>query len=812
MVTRGNVAIYCYNALTAKMWDVAESTNGELTSKKTEDTILAKFFSDFVNENGEMKLVEDAKVTLSGATTSEIGSNQVKLEANVENVKGNTVSIADFIEAKKAPRKGKEEVTYKDSSNVVAYVPTTVANIANLAGKTVDVIFGKDNEVAYLVVTDDTLESAYVTAFDEADKEIEIDGTAYDFADTVTVKVFGYTLVKGVEGTKNMSTALTAIKKLLTNSSDDGLGIKDPSKYMTRNVIAETTLNGDDEVETINFKFSADYTKEIKTSENLVVAEYVVEKVSSKNVVTVAGGSMVESDLDDLEEDHDPRVIKNGEVATVYDIEVGDVVTEISYKGKVVTMYVTAETVEGEVADYVAKTNTFEIDGTEYVSVEKPLYNENGEEDDYTQASKADVVYGIFEDEAVTAYLNMAGEVVAMIGESEATGTVLGVVTVDAGLDEDNDDVEYLKLRILAEDGSEKRYSIYNKKSGKDVRDAVEYGTDSEQFELADLKAGAVVRFEADNTRKIKSDKIEVIDLTNTSKEYAFKSNTGLKVEKLTSVGDKTLNGKKFNSSTLVLNPLEEEVISKWEVLTTKTVSGSTTTYKINSGSLKQASGDVVYTDADGNEYIIDPAATNKDVYLFVKGSKVIYVIASVDERAYGASDEQYGILVDVRRDKNEDDETIYVATVLVDGVEKTFECDSSVRGYDYGCFVSFKVTDGEFKNNPVRLVEKDIVDYISGLKDSATLTDLDDYIDETVITYITTSTKLEAIKVDSVEVVDDETYLVFEDESTEDLAKGYIVYNLEDGEMADEINKNDYVILLETDADEDGYDIVIVL
>ena len=43
LVTRGNVAIYCYNALTAKTWDVTSSEDGKLTSSKTSDTILAKY-------------------------------------------------------------------------------------------------------------------------------------------------------------------------------------------------------------------------------------------------------------------------------------------------------------------------------------------------------------------------------------------------------------------------------------------------------------------------------------------------------------------------------------------------------------------------------------------------------------------------------------------------------------------------------------------------------------------------------------------------------------------------------------------------
>jgi len=796
VVTRGNVAIYCYNALTAKTWDVTESTNGQLTSSKTSDTILAKYFSDFVNDNGEMKLVEDARVTVSGATTSVIGSNQVKIEGG---------DIASFIDAEKAPKKGKEEVTYnatyvveateEDEEDVVveavvAYVPAEVANIANLAGKTVDVIFGKDNEVAYLVVTDDTLDAAYVTAFDADDEEIEIDGTVYDIADNVVVRVFNYTIGAGI----------ATIDTLLTDA-DDGLNIANPSKYMTRNVIAETTLNADDEIETINFKFSSDYTVEVDGAD-LVVAEYIVEKISSKNVLTVAGGTMTENDLEDLEEDHEPRVIRNGEIATLEDIEVGDVITEVKYNDKVMTIIAVANTVEGEVADYIAKTNVFEIDGTEYVSIVEPLYNEDGEDDDYETAADADALFELFEEEEVTAYLNMANEIVAVIGESEATGTVLGIVTADAEIDDD-DEVEFIKLRILAEDGSEKKYSIYNKKSGKDIQDSEEYEdnlfaevTDAaEEYELA---VGTVVRFEADSSRNIASDDIEIIaDAT----EYDFKSNTGVTATKVAKadIGDLTVDvdGKtveltidsedkevRFSSATTVINVTEEELISSWSVLTTEDPSDAFVTVE-------------------------------DDVWFFTKGSKIIYMIVAINEDNYGASDEQYGILVDVNKDKDEDDETIYVATVLVDGVEETYECDESVRDLDEGSFVSFKISDGEFKDDPTVLVKFDFVDYVADLDDTdplaASAEALEAYVNEAV-DFVTFETTVEGIKVDSIEVVDGETYLVFDNEDTADLADGYIVYNLADGEMADEVNKGDLVLVVDYDDDENGYNIVIVL
>ena len=130
-------------------------------------------------------------------------------------------------------------------------------------------------------------------------------------------------------------------------------------------------------------------------------------------------------------------------------------VTEVVYDDKVELMIVVSNTVEGTLEDLYD--NTYEIDGNEYKVVETPYYNNAGKVEELTD-SDADTMYdSYFEEEVVTAYVNFAGEVVAVVGESEATGAILGIVTeVASTTDEDSDDVEYLKVRILTEDGSNK--------------------------------------------------------------------------------------------------------------------------------------------------------------------------------------------------------------------------------------------------------------------------------------------------------------------------------------------------------------------
>jgi len=815
------------------MWDVAESTDGQLTSMRTEDTILAKYFSDFTNKKGEMKLVEEAYVELSGANTAKIGANQIKLSPVTDVT--STDDIAGFINADKQPKRDEELVTYKDGSAVVAYVPAEVASIANLAGRKVDVIFGEDNEVAYIVVVDDSVENVYVTAWDTTDDEIEIDGEAYEFADAAVVAVFGHPLTTKTGDTTDYAAVIDNLfvtDGTLANGRLDCLNSKDE---LVKNVVAEFILNGEDEIESINFKFSANgYTATTTetTPTALKINEFLVEKVSSKNALTVVGTSS-ENDLDDYEDITNLRVIKNGEVAEVADIEVGDVVTEIVYGTKAEVMIVTSNTVEGEVADYLAKTNALEIDGTDYKVVVVPFVNDEGDIEELA-ASTADNVFDLFEEETVTAYLNFAGEVVAVVGESEATGTVLGVVTaVSDEYDEDNE-VDYVKAKILAEDGSHKYYAIYkNSKKNKDL-------------EMSDVSlvstANQVVMFEANADREIIAEDIRVIAGNETGLD--FKSNSDVDVTtSVTEVkyDDKTIDSKRFSSSTVVINAYEKELMNGWQALA---IDAATDKLADNTKEFitKDEYDDLGASDKanwttevknDANEVIgYEKSKATTTNYIFTKGTKVVYVVTWVDEYYYGASDEQYGILLDVNREKDEDDETIYIATVLVDGVEETYECEAAVRNYDEGTFIAFKVSGGEFKVNPTPLVYKDIVEYIAdATSDTTAMAAIATYLptaytnNADVKAYfktISASTKFNALKVDTVEVVDGETYIIFDDEdatttpvtsaTTVDLADNYIVYDLEASEMAEEINEGDYILVVDYDTDDKGFEIVIVL
>ena len=123
-----------------------------------------------------MKLVENAKVIATPVNNNTIGTQQVILaEVANETEYESGSDIAAFIDIEK-PGKNKETKTYEGTNNsIVAYVlESAYTDLASLQGKYVDVIFGKNNEVAYIAVTDDAENGLFVTAWDYSEKEIEL--------------------------------------------------------------------------------------------------------------------------------------------------------------------------------------------------------------------------------------------------------------------------------------------------------------------------------------------------------------------------------------------------------------------------------------------------------------------------------------------------------------------------------------------------------------------------------------------------------------------------------------------------------------
>jgi len=627
-----------------------------------------------------MKLVEDATVVLSGANTTAIGANQIELTVAPKtfvDADKNDIGLAGFIDAEKAPRRGEEEVTYvkENSTDVVAYVPENVADISVLQGKTVDVIFGKDNEVAYVKVTDDVIDRTYVTAWDydskvEADSEIELNGEAYKFTDDEDIKIY----VLGYEVDYSKADAYFVINDIMSKQNFD---IDNPKKAIERNILVDVVLTAKDEIKSINFigsvtteKFPIPVTIDGKAA-NLTVTEDIVKKVTSTGKVTTYNKAIA-GELEELDE-AEVTVIKNGEVIKAEEIEAGNILTVLKVGETVEKIYVSDTTITGTLER--VKNEVLTIDGEKYNMVKSVLGNTDG---DFNKLAKVTDLVEDYLDQEVEVYLNFMGEVAAVVSETESVPATVGIITkvYEAEEDEDKDDVEYVAVKILsAETGKAAKYYIYNEDEEKDFGD-----NEAKALKLAE---GVAVWFSADANNII---------------EYADKAEDS-DILVIADKGTYEVDGKDLVAAAITTGKANEE---KMEIDTFIFDDGITTYYNNH---VHATSGDAC-KDCEAEIEIIagwsslvvedtpESGATNnatlKNPIVLHDDNEVVFFIADV--AAYATTLEEYAIVeaIDTRK---EDGKTKTFVTLVGDATE--YELKENVSDLvDEGDFVTYKLSD----------------------------------------------------------------------------------------------------------------------
>ncbi|MBE5812566.1 MAG: S-layer homology domain-containing protein [Clostridiales bacterium] len=571
LVTRGNVAIYCYNALTAKTWDVAESTDGQLTSKKSTDTILAKYFSDFVNEDGKMKLVESIEVKETGATTLEIGVNQIKLDGTTAGFDTKD-TLADFLGGLKSYPKNRDEKTYGTANDVVAYVTEGTANIANLAGRKVDVIFGKDNEVVYVAVTNDAVENAFVEEYNSTTKVITIAGEEYEFKSGAEVYVNGVKFAA--------EAGMTAVLNNLNETTE---------KEFTKKVGANFTLDVDGDIERLDLSVSGTYS-------DFHTIEAVVSKNNSETLTYYyQNGTNWTKDSydyeDELDDDKLPRVTIDGEVADITDIEAGNVVTMVygTDKDEVQIIKVATTPVEGEVTRLQSKANKIYVDGTAYVASMGKFTVTNEDIKDGEAGTWGTTV--VKEDE-VKLYVNVYGEYV-LVATEEANSSEWNFAYVRSikSVDENDNDQLVAELRLLLPDGT--KSSAYSIVVDIDEYDAATGETKIETFEkFVDSLEKSVIAYKVNSDNEIVLESSKVADIKedllvivgdNTDIKEATKVGSDYEVKTLAKdekADDKrdTIGAYYFENDTVIFDTKEEEILTRWSsiISSDKLVAGAT--------------------------------------------------------------------------------------------------------------------------------------------------------------------------------------------------------------------------------------------
>ena len=547
---RGNVAVICWNTLNAATWYVtSENLDGEVALGKDSQSLLEINFVDFTDKNGELKEIENVKVTKTPSMTKDLGDRQVAFDTITwKNSKDEFVNSFDFEIG--APRRNEETSTYienDESSSIdgelVAYVPEEVwDDLDSLYGKELRVVFGEDNKIALIVVTnDEVIDNEFFTKYVADDKELTIGGEKYKLASTAAKTT---TTINNADVKGGLEVALKGILGV------DTLSTKKFDKKIKANVI----LNSRGKVTEVNLYVSGDYT-EYNTKE-FIVGKVRNEKIQDHTLSTIYDWKDV--DTEDL-----PKVTINDEKASVDEIEVGDVLT-VYYKDKnckadeIVKILVSRNTVEGEVTD-INNLNELEVDGASYKMSKATALLVTDEIKDDTTTAKDD--FTSYYEENVTLYLNVYGEYVAVMAEEGIADYKFGIVDYYYKAEEDENGVYTQKLRIFVDGAKNTTYKlVYDSeaedKEIDDLADDPDAALDRDNTllkSLTDAMNGdktALIAFKADSNNEIQLDDVTVISynaagLIVDSKYDAYQITTANKADydnKRITIGTKRFN------------------------------------------------------------------------------------------------------------------------------------------------------------------------------------------------------------------------------------------------------------------------------
>ena len=618
---RGNVAVICWNTLNSKTWYVKdEDLDGNVSLGSDDQSLLAINFADFTTEaDGSLKEIEE--VTL---TKDNIDGQQLILRAS-------DVDFAD--EFQKVPSKNKDEKSYKTTADlgdkdkdnnsvetkiVRIYVPENVCeDLSTLRNKTVTIILGEDNVAALITVEDDVVDTAFLTKYD--DDKITVDGETYKLA-------------------KNLVVYLNDAK---ADSLEDALDDLKVANYkdIEKKIEATMTLDDDDRVKTLDLFASADLDN---------TAEVVVKKVkeTSKAYTIYTTGSDISWKLDDEDKNFDfPTVYVDGKIADIRDIEAGNVLTvimeekesDIKYGSdkEISKIYASTKSVTGEATRVKKSNNAITVDGDVYTATR--LYTETDKvmtkdeiKDGFDLGFKTQT---ILDNDEVTLYLNIFGEYVAIALEEANSNYTFGVVTyVSSNITWDGEDEEIAvrNFKVLLPDGTKKTFKLTVDTDDDDTKAFRDFVVKNDEVPFGE---GSFVMFDAkDNVIELE-DGDEVIVLAKVvvdgnEKTMSLVANKGIHKDYVIAEA-KTPNrddeefkadygatkdiDAEYNSSVVIFNTVEKEIVSKWNSIV-----------KAND-TFEDTKTFAIFEDEDDDT--------------------PLYIVVGIADGAYSSSDSQYAIV-----------------------------------------------------------------------------------------------------------------------------------------------------------------------
>lgn len=669
---RGNVAIIVWNTLEAPyVWDVTNTEyEGTINLGNSTRSLLSIYFRDYSYDNalGTNRYLKEAQymqVAQVPSTDGTIGEYQITLTP--ENpADPDIVTLLGDIAAEKQPRgRDDKEWTRIDGAtgNLIAYAPE-FDNLDSFYGKVVTVIFGKDNEVVSIRVIDETVEDETLTAWE--DDKLTIGGKEYKFAGNAaevyinTVNVD--TLAAGTPAA-NMNTVADILDDGTINAST-AWNWKNFNKTIKANVV----LNNNGKVTRLDLFVSGDY-------DDIFTHEYVVSKVKNE-VISLKSLNALDTEIDYSEgapyedEDDRPRVMKDGKIISLEDIEAGDVLTcyyeapvppaVLAAGDPIKTILVSSETKEGKLTRTSKADFKMTVDGDKYYASLGEAYGNFL----FTEDKIADAVLKndatSYIDENITLYLNVYGEYALMISDKEANDWVFGIIKQvrETEDDEEDDNLYYIPARILLADGTVSRtYKfVYDDEEDGGTLNAWERAIAALEDEFVVFTANANNLIEYGDYAKVTTANLANNAANVTDKDYfavAVTAGNAIDEDRERITADDTVKYT-FGNDSVIFNTGKGDdpsVNKKFDILVT------------------------------GNPTVMKFAAT----LVYEKDAKTIsYLLIDEAEDDYAASDALYAVVAeDDYKEKDGATTKKYVDLILADETEaQTYEAKNTATNY----------------------------------------------------------------------------------------------------------------------------------
>lgn len=773
LANRGMVAAMAWNALDVPTWNVTETSKaGDILSGYS-DTMLVKYFKDFVteskyeDEDGNLKWAEDITVDETYLTDKTLASGQIKVnygdvvdqipgfEAKSKNRVKDDTKMSYVIKVETATEvNDKVNSIYNDE--LVVYVEDTNVSVAELLNKKVDIMFGKDNN-ATLVVVRDEAENDMLTKYLADDNKIVVGSEEYKLADTVKMSINNVAV--------KSTNAKTVIEKVLTE-----VGAEINTKAITKAIKVNITLNDNDKVEKIGFIVSGNFVfagMDVDGND-IVVNQLIVKEIDDEEIVAVKESTDSEDiDMEELKEADDLiTVLKDGEEVELSDIAAGDVITYTGDIEDATVMYVSSAKVTGT-ADRIKKSFEMTIDGTSYYA-NKGLIGDLSKdiedaEDFYNEAALNDVV-----GEEVELYLNFLGEYVAVLAETEGGDYTFGIVKKIVDASTDVEEYEAVELRIVNENGDSKIYNIIGDDEDVDLKDIKVL--DGSNIATADALVEAFVAFKVTGENNIKAEDMIVIN----DEKADFENIDGDDYSVAYGAGKAN-----YDDEEITVTVAGEEVVKEYTDETVIFNIGGTAEDKME---IVKAGFKAIVAENDSTIVVADTIVVYDD------NDDIKYIVLTGDEK-YVSTESDYAYVVEM--EMVEDD--AYSVKLYVEGEEKVYETKGDVAKmkFDEGDFVKYEVTGaGKLDIDPAKTFKVIDVQAISTLKVDADLagkylsTAADLKLDASAIAYELTKKHITVDEVTTTTVkfdkVDDEKVANIKFERDDDEFDG-IIYDLRD-------------------------------